>query len=75
MAGGISKATAAERYRPVTRGTAARASARHWGPIFPVSTAKRKMYLYNPYTVAKMAGLVCLTSTPKERSFGVTGLD
>ena len=74
MAGGISKDTATERYRPVTRGTKGRASARHWGPIFPVSTAKRKMYLYNPYKVAKMAGLVCLTSTPKEPSFGVTGL-
>ena len=73
MAGGISKDTAIERYRPVTRGTTARASAQHWGPIFPVSTARRKMYLYNPYTAEKMGGLVCLTSTPKERSFGVTG--
>ena len=73
MAGGISKDTATERYRPVTRGTTARTSARQWGPIFPVSTAKRKMYLFNPYTVAKMAGLVCQTSTPKEDLFGVTG--
>ena len=73
MAGGISEDIATERYRPVTRGTTAKVSARHWGPIFPVSTATRKMYLYNPYTVEKVAGLVYQTSTPKEHLFGVTG--
>ena len=72
MAGGISKDTATEKYRPAIRGATARASALYWGPIFPVSTARRKMYLYSPYTVEKMAGLVCLTSTAKEPSFGVT---
>ena len=70
--GSTSKDTATEKYRHAIRGATARASARYWGPIFPVSTAKRKMYLYSPYTVEKMAGLVCLASTPKERSFGVT---
>ena len=73
MAGGISEDTATERYRSVTRGTTARVSALHWEPIFPVCTAKRKMYLYSPYTAEKMVGLVCQTSAPKEHLFGVTG--
>ena len=72
ITGGTSKDTATEKYRPAIRGATARASALYWGPIFPVSTAKKKMYLYNLYTVEKVAGLVCLTSTPKERSSGVT---
>ena len=72
MTGATSLDTATDKYRTAIRGATARASAPHWGPIFPVSTARRKMYLYSPYTVEKMAGLVCLTSTEKEPSFGVT---
>ena len=74
ITGGTSEDTATKEYRPAIHGATARVSARYWGPIFPVSTAKRKMYLHNPYTVEKMAGLVCPTSTAKERLFGVTGL-
>jgi len=54
----------------VIRGVEARESALLWEPIFPVSTAKRKMSMFKTYTVENTLGWACLISTLKGRLFG-----
>jgi len=74
MTGLISKDIATVKNRPVTRGVAAKGHALLWELIFPVSTAKRKMFMFKIYTAANSLGWACLTSTLKEHLCGVMGL-
>ena len=65
MTGPISKDIATGRYFHVIRGMVAKRHALHWGRIFPVSTARKKMCTSKVYTEENIHGWASLISTLK----------
>jgi len=56
MTGLISKDIATVKYLPATRGVAAKGHALLWELTFPVSTAKKKMFMFKIYTAENGLG-------------------
>jgi len=70
MTGPILKDIATGKYFRVIHGTTARQGALPWAPIFPAFTVKKKMFLFNIYTVESTLGWAYLISTLRGPLFG-----